>query len=92
MNDAQPVSYSLAFLAGVLSFLSPCVLPLIPGYVAFLSGRSLEDLAGNTAPTGDVVRFTAWRALAFTLGFTLVFTLLGASASAVGGALASAMP
>ena len=92
MDVAAPVPVVVAFVAGVLSFLSPCVLPLIPGYVAFLSGRSLEDLAGSAAPTGAVVRSTAARAIAFVLGFTCVFTLLGASASVLGAKLASAMP
>ena len=89
MTDAQPVSYAVAFTAGVLSFLSPCVLPLIPGYIAFLSGRSLDDLTGDQ-PSRALLWSTSVRALLFVAGFTLVFTALGASASAIGQLLSTA--
>lgn len=80
MND---VSFPFAFLAGVLSFLSPCVLPLVPSYVSFITGVSFEDL------TGDVdkkrIRYlTITNSLAFVAGFSAVFIALGASSSAVG--------
>jgi cytochrome c-type biogenesis protein len=83
MESSQSVSYLVAFMAGVLSFLSPCVLPLIPGYVALLSGRSLEELTRGETPRA-VMRDTVLRALLFGAGFTLVFTAMGASASAIG--------
>ena len=77
MASADTVGLPLAFLAGVLSFLSPCVLPLIPSYVSFITGLSLED-AGQRR----------WVALGHTLmfvsGFTIIFLLLGASATALG--------
>jgi cytochrome c-type biogenesis protein len=77
MATADSVGLPLAFLAGVLSFLSPCVLPLIPSYVSFITGLSLED-AGRRR----------WVALGHTLmfvsGFTIIFLLLGASATALG--------
>jgi cytochrome c-type biogenesis protein len=71
-----------AFLAGVISFLSPCVLPLVPAYLSFLAGTGLEALQGEAGAKlrGRVLR----SALAFVLGFTLVFVLLGASATFLG--------
>lgn len=76
----ESVGLPLAFLAGVLSFLSPCVLPLIPSYVSFITGLSLEDAGGR--------RWAAvTHALFFVLGFTVIFVALGASATALGGLL-----
>ena len=75
-----------AFVAGVLSFLSPCVLPLVPGYISFISGLSLEELSREG--TASNTRQVLWRALLFVLGFSIVFTMLGASASAMGKFLA----
>jgi cytochrome c-type biogenesis protein len=71
-----------SFGAGVLSFLSPCILPLVPPYLCFLAGTTLEDL---TARSGGIstARVMA-RAAAFTLGFSVVFVALGASASSLG--------
>ncbi len=80
----QEVSYLAALMAGLLSFLSPCILPLVPGYISFISGISLEDLG----KTGRKDRNSLFRvlvgALFFILGFSLVFTLLGASATYIG--------
>ena len=80
---ADPVSYSAAFVAGLLSFFSPCILPLIPAYFTFISGSSLEELtaAHNVAIRRRVIVAT----LAFILGFSAIFILLGASASFLGG-------
>ena len=75
---------ALAFVAGLASFLSPCVLPLIPVYLAFLTGSSFAELT-TTTPRRVVIT----NALAFISGFSLVFILMGASASALGAALAS---
>jgi len=71
--------FGLAFGAGLVSFLSPCVLPLIPVYLAFLTGTSFSDLE-----TGGNRRLTILHALCFIAGFSAVFILLGASASALG--------
>jgi cytochrome c-type biogenesis protein len=73
-----------ALVGGVLSFISPCVLPLVPGYLSFISGVSLEEWRGaNQQPSAS--RFRVFGAsLAFVLGFSLVFIALGASASAIG--------
>ena len=71
------VGIPIAFFAGVLSFLSPCVLPLVPSYVSFITGMSLDELGER--------RWTAFtHALFFVLGFSLIFMALGAGATAVG--------
>ncbi len=75
----EPVGISIAFLAGVLSFLSPCVLPLVPSYLSFVTGMSLEDLQ-----EGLDRRTTLVHSLLFVAGFTGIFLLLGASASFLG--------
>jgi cytochrome c-type biogenesis protein len=77
-----PASLGLvvAFAAGVLSFLSPCVLPLVPSYVGFLTGMTLDETTARR-------RLAVTHALLFVAGFSLVFVLLGASATALGGAL-----
>jgi cytochrome c-type biogenesis protein len=77
------VSVYAAFLAGLVSFLSPCVLPLVPGYVSMLSGIGVEQLKEGQAPRGGLLS----SALAFVLGFSIVFITFGASASAVGSFL-----
>jgi cytochrome c-type biogenesis protein len=77
------VNAFVAFAAGLFSFLSPCVLPLIPSYLSFISGVSLEELRGEQA-----LARVKWRVVlnsaAFILGFSLVFVSLGASASYLG--------
>ncbi|MPZ66000.1 MAG: cytochrome C biogenesis protein [Pseudonocardiaceae bacterium] len=77
---------SLALVAGVVSFSSPCVLPLLPGYVSYVSGLSRLE-PGRGHPSGDRRRVSV-AAVLFVLGFSAVFTTLGATASAVGGLLA----
>ncbi len=80
---AETVSYSAAFAAGLLSFFSPCVLPLIPAYFSFITGMSIEDLTENF---DAVVRRKVFiSTLSFIIGFSSVFILLGASASFLGG-------
>lgn len=84
------VAPSAAFFAGIVSFLSPCVLPLVPGYISFMSGLSLEELSRG-ADRRQVLRRAGLGSIFFVLGFTVVFTALGASASAVGRLLAGHM-
>jgi cytochrome c-type biogenesis protein len=80
------VTIVAALLAGMLSFLSPCVLPLVPPYLVYLTGTSLERFAdAETEPR--VRRETIGAALLFVLGFSTVFVALGASASAIGAVL-----
>src|SRR5215468_10008288 len=77
------VSIAAALLAGVLSFLSPCVLPLVPPYLVYLAGASLERLA-DAEPEPRVRADTVFAALFFVAGFSTVFIAFGASASAIG--------
>ncbi len=79
--SADPIGLLVAFGAGMLSFLSPCVLPLVPGYVSMVSGLSAADL--ENAERRDL-RPVLVGVAAFVLGFTLVFTALGATVSALG--------
>ena len=74
------VSLLGAFLAGLVSFLSPCVLPLVPGYISMLSGIGMEQLRQGQPPRAGLFAFS----LAFVFGFSVVFISFGASASAVG--------
>jgi cytochrome c-type biogenesis protein len=89
----ENVTLLAAFGAGLLSFISPCVLPLIPGYLSYISGVSLDEMRGTPRPGGATVAVAAPPAarrrvlissLAFILGFSLVFIALGASATAIG--------
>ncbi len=88
--EGGQVSLALAFAAGVASFLSPCVLPVVPGYVSFITGLTLED-----APAADVCslrRRAAANAALFVLGFGALFVALGASATALGTVVRRALP
>jgi cytochrome c-type biogenesis protein len=85
MVELSLIGFATAFAAGAISFLSPCVLPLVPGYVSFVAGSSLEEMRDGAAPRLQ----SATLALTFVLGFTLVFVALGASATALGGLLLS---
>jgi cytochrome c-type biogenesis protein len=80
MNEPAALGFLVAFAAGLLSFLSPCVLPLVPSYVGFLTGMTLPEVTGRR-------RIALTHALLFVSGFSLVFILLGASATALGRAL-----
>ena len=85
VSDLVPqVGWFVAFGAGVVSFLSPCVAPLVPGYLSYISGASVQELSEGQAGQNRRVLFSS---LLFVLGFSLVFVLLGASASLLGGFL-----
>jgi len=75
------LSFILAFFAGLISFVSPCVLPLIPGYISFISGVSFNELNQKSK------NFILKKSLFFSLGFSLVFILLGATATILGSFL-----
>jgi len=79
------VSYAGALGAGILSFLSPCVLPLVPPYLCFLGGVSFEQLTADGKPDPKMMRRVLLASLLFVLGFSTVFVALGATASAIGG-------
>ncbi|MGU3495317.1 cytochrome c biogenesis CcdA family protein [Xanthobacteraceae bacterium A53D] len=80
------VSLPAAFIAGLASFLSPCVLPLVPPYLCYIGGTTLDDLV-NAEPLKQVARRAFYGALLFVAGFTVVFVALGAGASAIGHVL-----
>lgn len=79
----ESVNIFAAFLFGMLSFLSPCVLPLLPGYMSMMSGYSAADLSEGKSSTPKMLRVT----LLFVAGFTAVFVALGATATSVGSSL-----
>jgi cytochrome c-type biogenesis protein len=82
MNES--VGLLAALTAGFISFISPCVLPVVPAYLSFVSGLSLEEMKGETVAPSNRTRLFL-NCLTFVLGFSTVFILLGASATAVGG-------
>lgn len=89
MGDPS-LSIALAFLAGLVSFLSPCVFPIVPSYVAFVSGLTLDELREGSV--AGARRQAAIHAALFILGFSALFVALGASATALGGALRRSLP
>ena len=84
------VSLPLAFAAGFVSFLSPCILPVVPSYLAFVSGLTLGDLTDRPVPA--VRRRAAIHSLLFMVGFSLVFMTMGLVATSFGAAVARALP
>ena len=78
------VSVQAALLAGVISFLSPCVLPLVPSYLCFITGATLDELSDGDGASVSQQRRALLAALMFVLGFSTVFVTLGASASVAG--------
>ncbi|MGH7792413.1 MAG: cytochrome c biogenesis CcdA family protein [Thermodesulfobacteriota bacterium] len=80
------ISFIFAFLAGVVSFISPCILPLIPGYITMVSKQSFEEIKEGT--TERKVRQILFPSILFILGFSTVFVILGVSASFIGGFIA----
>ena len=89
MLDSVSISFPLAFLAGLVSFLSPCVLPEVPGYITFVSGMTLDELESDG---GGAQRAALLHTGLFALGFGLVFMTLGATASVFGQSVARALP
>jgi cytochrome c-type biogenesis protein len=81
-------TFLAAFAAGLLSFVSPCVLPLIPGYLSYISGLTLDEMQGTGSASAAAVSTSRRRvviaSLFFILGFSVVFVSLGAAASAIG--------
>ena len=85
MLDLNLLGLATAFVAGIVSFLSPCVLPLVPGYVSYVTGSSLESLRDGEADRARALPLAIW----FVLGFSTVFVALGASATLLGQLLLS---
>lgn len=86
MKSPQDVSILIAFSAGLLSFISPCVLPLVPSYITYITGVSFKELSEGGSK-GRVRWLTVSHSLLFIAGFSLVFVLMGASASYLGQVL-----
>jgi len=84
----ESISFLTAFIAGIASFISPCVLPLIPMYISFISGLSLDELQ-NTGDKKRVLKRVIFSSLLFILGFSVIFIGLGASATVLGKFLLS---
>ncbi|HPW39939.1 MAG TPA: cytochrome c biogenesis protein CcdA [Bacillota bacterium] len=80
------ISLILAFSAGLLSFLSPCVLPLVPAYITYITGSAIADLN-----TGRARLYALYKSLGFVLGFSLVFIAMGASITSIGRLFAGNM-
>ncbi len=83
LESPQTVSFFIAFMAGFLSFVSPCVLPLVPSYVSYITGLSLGELTSQEE-SRRVRWITLHNSLLFILGFSLVFIAFGASATFIG--------
>ncbi len=81
------VTYPVAVGAGLISFLSPCVLPLVPPYLCYLAGTSLDELSSAEGMDTSVARRVLIASIVFVLGFSAVFVSLGAAASVIGGLL-----
>ena len=86
MFGAENISIFVAFLAGIISFLSPCILPVIPSYLAFITGISLEELSQQES-LKKVRKKVIANSLMFILGFSILFIALGASATFLGKSL-----
>jgi len=80
MVSGSEVSILVAFSAGVLSFLSPCILPLFPSYITYITGRSFEEIKSSER-SSDIIRQTMVNSLLFILGFSIVFVALGITLS-----------
>lgn len=76
MGTTGEVTIIISFVAGFLTFLSPCVLPLFPSYITYITGKSFEDIKA-IGPSNSIRRLTAMHSLFFILGFSIVFVLLG---------------
>lgn len=90
MPETQQISLLIALVGGIISFLSPCVLPMIPAYVGYLTGASLTDLEETSTSEFRAVALS--RSLGFIFGFTVIFVVLGASASLIGKFLGQYRP
>jgi len=83
------ITITIAFLAGVASFLSPCVLPLVPGYVSLISGVSIDSLTGEGGSKSSARRAVIINSIAFNIGLSMIFLSLGAAAGLVGASILS---
>jgi len=88
MGAMESVNILTAFIAGIISFISPCVLPIVPGYISFVSGVSLQELRNESDVDAEhrrrLLRQVAANSILFVLGFSVVFVAMGASATYIG--------
>ena len=89
MANLSPITIVIAFVGGLLSFLSPCVLPLVPGYISLISGVSIEGLKGTEGSRAAARRAVMINSLAFNAGLSIIFVALGAGAGLIGSAITS---
>lgn len=89
MLDSTNITITIAFLAGLASFLSPCVLPLVPGYISLISGVSIDRLKLQGSDHSTTRRLVILNSLAFNAGLSLIFVSLGATAGFIGSAVLS---
>src|SRR5436305_4551465 len=87
--NLSPLLFLTALAAGMVSFASPCVLPLVPAYLGFITGRSAEELS---QARGKARAAIVTQGVAFVLGLAVIFALLGASASVLGQTLLQNLP
>lgn len=85
--DGTNITITIAFLAGIASFLSPCVLPLVPGYVSLISGVSIEKLKGSEESKASTLPTVIVNSLAFNVGLSMIFVSLGAAAGWLGASI-----
>jgi cytochrome c-type biogenesis protein len=78
----ENVSILTAFVFGIISFISPCVLPIVPGYLSFISGYSIDEMLSSARP--DLLKKVTLNSVLFVAGFSVIFVALGASATAIG--------
>lgn len=83
MGNGSEVSIIISFGAGILTFLSPCILPLFPSYITYITGKSFDDIKGRDA-SFNIRKATALNSLFFILGFSIVFMLLGVTVMYLG--------
>ena len=89
MLGSTNITITVAFLAGLASFLSPCVLPLVPGYISLISGVSIDRLKQQTEERSSTRRWVIVNSLAFNVGLSLIFVSLGAASGFIGSAVLS---
>ena len=94
MQNAENISFAMAFVAGFVTFLSPCVLPLIPAYISYLTGVSFGEISEELTKERKrrIRRVTALHSLSFIIGFSIVFVILGASITLLGKLLFQYQP
>jgi cytochrome c-type biogenesis protein len=86
MVSGSEVSILIAFFAGILSFLSPCILPLFPSYITYITGRSFEDIKAS-GKSSDLTKLTVINSLFFILGFSIIFVFMGIALACFGSFL-----